>query len=298
MKFLRRFIDGLFYIVHPLFRAEKIQIFLARYISLPYSMAKHLDYRGLVNFKVNGERLTMRSYGTPIELTVFWRGLFNAREGSELKLWSKLIMNADVVFDIGANNGLYALVASSNKKAKIYAFEPVDQVYEMLLENINLNPQSNIEAFKLVVGANTGKEKLFIPKDGWVDIASIDAEFATRFSGDVKEVDVDSITLDEFVENKKISKDQVIVCKIDVEGAESVVLSGMKNLLQSHKISFIAELLNQNDYTKVQKIVPGEYNVFAIKNKKIILCNHHLDGVNNYFFIKTDHPILLDKVIF
>lgn len=295
---LRTFVDALFFIIHPLFKPELVQLFLSKYISLPYSMARHLDYTGLVEFVVNGKKLVMKSYGTPIEITVLWRGVFNGREGGELKLWSKLILDADVVLDVGANNGLFALVASTNDKAVVYAFEPVSSVYEMLVENISLSSASNVTPLKEIVSDTIGDKTIYVPQKGWVDVASVNESFAKqRLGGNLMVEEIcQSQTLDAFIEVQKIGVDKKIVCKIDVEGAEDLVLQGMRSILKTHKVVFMAELLDGEYFNKVKRLIPAEYKIFAILPKKIVLTDSHLPGAHNYLFIKTETPEMLNHL--
>lgn len=81
MKFLRKILDTIFYIIHPIFKSDSVQLFLRKYIALPYSMTEHLNFTGVVSFFVDSKELFMKSYNTPIEITVFWRGVFSGREG-------------------------------------------------------------------------------------------------------------------------------------------------------------------------------------------------------------------------
>lgn len=59
--------------------------------------------------------------------------------------------NNKVIIDVGANAADSALFFAS-KGAKVYGFEPVKEVYEMALKNVNLNPNlsKNIKLFNLV----------------------------------------------------------------------------------------------------------------------------------------------------
>ncbi len=298
MKYLRKFLDLVFYIIHPLFRSESLQRFLRQYIALPYSMAKHLNYTGLVEFWVNGVKLVMRSYNTPIEMTIFWRGAFKAREGSELYLWSRLILDADVVLDVGANNGVYTLIAATNQKAKVYAFEPVPLVYKMLEENIDLNQMHNIVPKKEIIGDVTGTSTLFVPKEGWVDVASLEKGFAEKFNENKKmeEINCPSITVDDLLMREQIKKTDKIVCKIDVEGAEHRVVKGMQNILNEGNVVILAELLTEDDFVRVRKMVPTEYSAFGVDltSKRLKFCDSHIKAANNFLFIRTDHPLLLD----
>lgn len=300
MKYLRKLLDFVFYLIHPLFKPEPLQRFLRHYVDLPYSMAKHLNYTGLVDFWVNGVKLVMQSYNTPIEMTIFWRGAFKAREGSELYLWSRLIQDADIVLDIGANNGVYALIAGTNQKAKVYAFEPVPLVYKMLEENINLNQMKNIIPKQEIIGDVTGKSTLFVPKEGWVDVASLEKDFAAKFNENknLEEINCPSVTVDDFLVREKISESAKIVCKIDVEGAEHRVIKGMKNVLDNGNVSVLAELLTEEDFTQVRNMVPAKYSTFGVNvvNKKLVFCQSYTKQVKNYLFIKTDYPTLLHGV--
>lgn len=61
----------------------------------------------------------------------------------------KLVLrDEDVVFDIGAGTGWYALAfASILKKARIFAFEPIGSLFEILSENVKKNGFYNIQPF-------------------------------------------------------------------------------------------------------------------------------------------------------
>ena len=69
-----------------------------------------------------------------------------------------------VVFDIGANAGASCLwLARLRNVKKVYAFEPVAPTYQMLVDNLALNPslKDKIETFSIGLGAT--KQTLQIP---------------------------------------------------------------------------------------------------------------------------------------
>jgi FkbM family methyltransferase len=299
MRFLRKALDGIFYIIHPLFKSELLQLFLRKYIALPYSMVEHLNFKGIVPFNVSGKELYMQSYNTPIEITVFWRGIFGGREGAELSLWSKLSEDADVAIDIGANNGIYSLVSSVRPELEIHAFEPVPRVYEMLIENTKLNKNSNIKPHLKVVSNTSENQTLFVPKDGWVDVASLDEEFACKYTEgrEMVKIECESVTLNNFFIDNKLNQNKVI-CKIDVEGAEPLVLSGADQVIRQGKTVFLIEALDKVAFEDVKKYFPSDYSIFGVdvKNRRLFRTMESSDLGNNYLFIKTDYPNLLDGV--
>jgi hypothetical protein len=100
------------------------------------------------------------------------------------------------------------------------------------------------------------------------------------------EVECDSITVDDFLTKESITTDKKIVCKFDVEGAEDRVVLGMVRTMDNYNIIFMAELLNQEYFSRVLKLIPSGYKVYAIKKNELVLCNKFTEGAGNYLFTK------------
>lgn len=300
MKLLRTIAEVIFILIHPIFKPAPVQLFLARFIALPYSMTKYLNFRGVVPFMVKGRKLIMQSYNTPIEITVFWRGIFSGREGSELSIWSKLSQGADVALDIGANNGIYALVSSVEPKIKIHAFEPVPQVYEMLMENIGLNKTNNIVPHQAVVSNTNGQQTLFVPNEGWVDVASLNQEFASQYTEgrELVEIECKAVTIDQFLIDQKISDTDRVICKIDVEGGEPLVLQGAKNTIAEKNIIFLIEALDEKAFEEIRPYFPSNYQIYGVDSRhhKLFKTTVSSDLANNYLFLKQVPFGLLEEV--
>src|SRR5437762_5587033 len=79
-----------------------------------------------VSVKLNGALRT----------TVYVDGLLGY-EGETTKTWVALTRKADYVFDIGAHQGVFSLLAAdANLTSRVFAFEPVPENYEILEGNI------------------------------------------------------------------------------------------------------------------------------------------------------------------
>ena len=294
--------EVIFTLIHPILKPQSVQLFLRRFIELPYTMVKFLDYQGVVPFVVNGKELFMRSYNTPIEITVFWRGIFGGREGTELLVWSELSQVADVAIDIGANNGIYALVSSAYPNVQIHAFEPVPNVFDMLLENrfLNPNPTSAIIPHQMVVSDSVGTQTLYVPNTGWVDVASLDKEFASRYTEgrDLVAIDVKATTLDRFLTEQAITDDAMVICKIDVEGAEPLILKGAKETIAKRNVAFLIEALDTPAFNAIKPFFGSEYQIYGVddKCKKIFKTNVSSDRANNYLFVKKLPTELVGRI--
>lgn len=75
---------------------------------------------------------------------------------------SIVINEGDCIFDVGANIGLFSLFVSRlQKNVKIYAFEPIEPIFEVLQENVHLHSLHNIFLFNYGLSSENNSEKLF-----------------------------------------------------------------------------------------------------------------------------------------
>lgn len=134
--------------------------------------------------------------------------------------------------DIGANVGVYSLLASGIKKSKTIAFEPIPQTFQYLTSNIQLNKLENlIKSYN--IGLSDKKDELHFTKDK--DTIN---HVTTIKSKNTISVKVD--TLDNILSNTNLLSTLI---KLDVEGFEYHVLSGATNTLNNENIiALIVEL--------------------------------------------------------
>ena len=169
-------------------------------------------------------------------------------EYSSFQLFSTLLERGSIVLDVGANSGIYSIFYSRlvGDKGRIYAFEPDTSNYFLLQENLKLNNCNNVRAYNFAL---SNKESI-------VEMISYNpADLNLKLQGDsfkyMKEVSditeplhrTKAYKLDDLDEIKNISKIDFI--KIDVEGAELLVLQGSINTIKKHKPVIIFELLGE-----------------------------------------------------
>lgn len=71
---------------------------------------------------------------------------FGVYEPTIYNFLKSILQDRDIIFDIGAGTGWYALIfASIFKTAKIFAFEPIRDLFKILSENIQKNNFNNIQ---------------------------------------------------------------------------------------------------------------------------------------------------------
>jgi len=180
-----------------------------------------------------------------------------SNEPETFKFIMKKIKNFKVFVDVGANIGGYAIRAA--KYCKVYAVESLPRNYKILKINEKLN-NVKIISFNIAAGNKNGKIKLYYTPGNW-GISSIRYEQKAFMEVEMK-------TLDEIINEENID-----LIKIDVEGAEDLVLEGARKCLKRTKMVII-------EYDKLSIL-----NVYKILKEEGFSFKKILD--NNILFTKN-----------
>ena len=152
------------------------------------------------------------------------------------------ISKEDTFFDIGANVGVYTVLAKEAKK--IVSFEPSDDTFEILSKNVKINEMDNVLLEKKGCSDSTGK--VFFT-------TSLDSTNHIVESNDTKEdiTSIDVVSLDEYV---SVNGCIPTIVKIDTEGTEEKIISGAVELLKDTRLNVvIMEIFGNKIYTDLLK---------------------------------------------
>lgn len=149
-----------------------------------------------------------------------WLGSYEYRQRV---LFEAMIKEGTVVFDIGAQAGFYTLLAAIlvGPRGRVYAFEPVPRNLFYLKEHLRLNNLSNVTVIEAAVADGCGSAALEAgpnPSEG---------RLASR--GQLR---VRTVSLDELIARQELPEPDYL--KIDVEGAELLVLKGAEATIAKH----------------------------------------------------------------
>jgi FkbM family methyltransferase len=233
------------------------------------SIYRHFHFVGIFNVKVTKHKsFKIKHYGYQIENEIFWAGLLNGWEKESIKLWIKLCEKSEVVLDIGANTGIYSLIAkATNPNTKVYAFEPVKRVFNKLEENILLN-KFDIVLIEKAVSNSDGLATIYDTLSEHTYSVTVNKNMLSP-GIKVIETKINIITLNSFIRQNNIKKIDLI--KIDVETHEPEVLEGFSDYLGQFQPSLWIEILTDEIGSKVNKIIEGlGYLFFNIDEKGTI----------------------------
>lgn len=143
----------------------------------------------------------------------------------------------DLFVDVGANAGVYTVLASGVVGARSVAFEPVPGTFERLLDHVHLNRIGDkVEAHNCGVGAEPGHALFTTGNDAMNRIVEREEAGVERF--EIRSLD------------GALGAARDLVIKADVEGFEWQVLQGAEALLRSGAVrAMIIELKGKSsDY--------------------------------------------------
>ena len=146
----------------------------------------------------------------------------------------------DVVFDIGAYIGIYAIILSRHlgENGRVHAFEPAPESAKLLLEHLELNDACHkVSVWQCGVSSQCGRARLFASS----------AHIQNSFSADAFDdqsptaaVEVPVVSIDAFCARESVRPTWV---KVDTEGWEMHVLEGAENLISTEAhVRFIVEM--------------------------------------------------------
>ena len=240
-------------------------LFLRHFSIVRNKLYKDLRFKGEFRIRVGDSNFKIyHHYYTSLENEIFWQGLETGWEAKTISLWAKVAKNSMCIFDVGANTGIFSLCAKAvNPKAQVYAFEPSRSTFKKLQKNVLIN-NFDIATNELAISKEKGIATFYDYDLPHQYSASLNRSMQNdRKDFPSKEYDVDITTLDDFIDEHKINRIDLI--KIDVEKHETEVLEGFKRHLEVYSPVVFIEVLDDKIGEQVQRIFePYDYLFFNI----------------------------------
>ncbi|MDW7695821.1 FkbM family methyltransferase [Flammeovirgaceae bacterium SG7u.111] len=244
---------------------------LLRKIPFKENFYTDLKFRAPFQVKINEQSFSLFHWESTIENEIFWHGLGNTWESETIFVWKKICPHVNIILDIGANTGVYSLMAKAiNPSVNIFAFEPSDLVYNKLTFN---NKMNNFDIHCINKGVSNISDSLtFYDVEGThqtsASLEPAKLKDLPSFKGKIREYQISTITIDEFIRDNNLEKVDLI--KIDVELHEPQILEGFSTYLTLYYPYIIIEVLTTEVAKKLNKIITKtEYEIFNIEHNKL-----------------------------
>ena len=175
------------------------------------------------------------------------------------------LKNLDVVFDIGANNGLFTLLMLNDGAKKVYSFEPNKE--SLLNLNHMFSNEQRVAVVEKAVYINDSDLTFYIDPNN-TTIGSVHQQHILENGSEVIKETVPAISLKTFIKQNNINNISLI--KMDIEGAEYEILENLEDEVFDITESFLIEWHDNNDgrvQKLIDKLLEKGYNIEQIRNQ-------------------------------
>ncbi len=232
-----------------------------------------------IAYFLSGNRVVTIQSGPGKGLRIdLWRGSANYESGTnELHVQNTLaeqIKPGSIFYDVGANIGFFTIIGSRlvTSTGQVVAFEAVPENAQVVQRNCDLNGCANVQVIAKAVSNESGSGTLVLAShDGGAALQS-----SVEQAGKAETITVGLTSIDEFVAQNPTLVPNLV--KIDVEGAELLVLQGMAKVLAEFHPIIVFEL---DDETS------------AGLDRKLAACTGYLEAAN---YTVVDLPDSYDQI--
>lgn len=174
----------------------------------------------------------------------------------------ELNVKEGIFIDVGAHIGKHSIYVGRKlgQLGKVLSIEANKETADLLRYNIKLNNLNNVSAYEYVCSDKNG-EIIFFKDEFHTATNSI---YKKNGKEGIKKV---SVKLDYLFPNIK----NVKLMKIDVEGAEDLVICGAKKIIKNNKPKIIFEVWNENQLNLIKnRLLPYNYKIRHLKEDNYV----------------------------
>lgn len=205
--------------LHPNCKQQKLQSLLK---FMGWQIYKRLTHRYIDIQLISDAKI--RCYPDSYSAaSVLYCGLYDY---DEMNFLLRYLHTEDSFLDIGANIGVYTLLAASKIHAgSLHSFEVLPKNYARLQENLRLNQFDQVKTYQIAVSEQPGTVAL--------NLAEGDSMPFITHSETNSTITVPTDTLDNLLQNHSLTN--LTLAKMDIEGAELLALKGAVSLLKQQR---------------------------------------------------------------
>lgn len=202
-----------------------------------------------------------------VDYEIFANGVF---EDGVLKLIKSELRKSDIFLDVGANIGQHSIYASFFCK-HVYAFEPIQRIFDQCNKSIFENNIFNISTYNYALGEKSESIPIWSSESN-MGASSLMFSNNRKIEQYVKVEKLDSIY-------EKIGIEKIDFIKIDVEGYEWNVLQGLRGVIKNNKPKILLEFAWAHQ--KNSRDIPQNIYDFLIEN------NYHIYNIGSDGYTKV-----------
>lgn len=230
----------------------------------------------------------------------YYQARFRSHFGPLVRAVAPHIPHGATILDVGANHGKMARPLAKLPGTHVHAFEPIAYNHTLLAMVTRDCPNVTIHRFAL--SDSKGRVPIYIPlrpskriSPGSAHMGDLSRRetFGTSTAPNVAELIIETDTLDAVAAREGWQRIDFV--KIDVEGAESLVIAGGHDTIQASKPAIYCEIstrchsMNKTPEDTVDPLLTMGYAMYVFNEKSLTprRVEAHEEGERDYLFL---HP--------
>lgn len=250
------------------------------------------------------DSINLRSLSQRVaRLDHFYQARFRHRFDGLVAALARWIPRGAIILDVGANHGKMTrpLARLHGGGVTVHAFEPVE--YNHTLLAAVTRSLHNVTIHRHALSDTSGRVSIYIPvrpsnriSPGAAHMGDTahTARFGTSTAPTVAELLIDTDTLDAVAERHRLER--IDFMKIDVEGAESLVVAGGRDAIARHRPAIYCEIsdrcrnLGKTPDDIIAPLLGMGYRLFAYNERTHTPapCDAHREDERDYLFLHPD----------
>ena len=220
------------------------------------------------------------NYETAQHLNFFFKSTISYEPNIQTIL-KKYIKKGDIIFDVGANIGQFAIFFHHlvSNSGNIISVEPDPINFKYLSINKEINKLKNLRIINCGLGSKKGTLNFYQDLNTGGRMGTFVKEYAMSYDySSIKKINIK--TLDELINEFGLPN----FVKVDVEGFEVSLLEGYKNI--NEKTIFMIEVREKTKYKVFNFFKEKKYKCLMIDNNETLVSNHNqIPNFANLLFI-------------
>lgn len=267
-------------------------------IKLPPSGTMRLRLNDRIKFRFHTNQSDF------VGFCLFWTGV---AAYEYVPLFGKIIVKCRSFVDIGANGGLYSILAARlSEDIRVLAFDPTRAASFYLNKNIRLNHlASKVTAYPFALSDQTGKTDFFEVKNKKYPFLKYNlggSSSMVNYPADYERLTVQAFSFDDFVNQYALEELPIDFVKVDAEGAEPLIISGMSSTIRKYHPIVVCEILPDESGKRLEEIFKEQgYSFYTHEKEQLVPAKTLVDPdnkeVRNCFFVHPSRLSLIGEFI-
>lgn len=248
------------------------------------------------DLRIGGVKWSSKAYPDLLTRHLLFEGFYQLDVLEPINFYLK---KGDTFIDVGGHHGLMAITAAKKvgETGKVFTFEPNPVASEIIKYNAKINDLHNVFVVEKGLSNVQGKAAFYIQKGDVTWNSTIIEDFVDEsFSDGFEKINIEVTTLDNFVEENNLHP---VLLKIDVEGAEFIILEGAVKTLE--KISPIVLMeFNPVSAAAANSSISNYVDFFKKMNYELIVFKKNMMGyynINNFEVFDESKHTKVDSLV-